>query len=632
VTYWFRIYEYNGSGPFTMFNALQATNNPNSQATSAILLAPSISSPTFASVTSGSAILGGHITDDGGSPVIERGTVWNTTSPVAISDHKLPEGNADTGSFSALRTMLPPANQIYFAAYASNAVGTTMTPESFFYTLAPEPPTQVSAFTAVSAGTTSIELTWDPVMTGSDGYLILKKAGSQPPAGSPADATQYAPGSAIGEGIVAANINPGTTGVATITGLSPGTPYAFTIFPYAWNGNHAQTINYLSDSPIPSASAITGIPPVAIYHWTGTSGIDWTVAGNWYPSRNIPALNDILIFDAGGSWTITNVPVQTIGQLQVAENTSITLQGAGTLSIAGDTGEDLVVPSGCQLNISGSNALGLTLETSSTGIISGEMTLSGAGHRMIATSANALVFASGSTFKTGSGFSGNPFGTQNLNSVIFNTGSIYICQAGGNPFGAAAPASVAVFQPGSLFRLDAYAVPSFGGRIYGNFEMNYPGSITVTGSSAVSINNFTATQGTFYFNMTGSPGHSIKGNVAVAHAATVIFSPATAGTVLFNGTAPQTISGTGALMAGQYSTIVCSNDTGVKLAMNATFNNLTITENGLFTIAPNTALTVNGNLVNGAPASGLIIDTDGSMIHTNEGVPATVMRNIPGAN
>lgn len=631
TTYWYRVYEYNGSGTLTMYNIQPATGNPESMTTSAVLLPPSISSPTATAVTPGSAILGGHVTADGGSPVTGRGTVWKTSSPVLISDNKLPEGGTDTGYFNHLRTSFSPATQIFYAAYATNAIGTTLTQEASFFTSATEPPAHVTEFAAATAGTTAIALSWVPLNTGADGYLILKKQGTDPPAGVPTDANGYSPGEVIGDGLVAAIITPGTAEMDVIDGLSPGTVYSFTIFPFTWDGVNAQTTNYHTQVPVPWDSAATGIPSAATYHWSGAAGIDWNAAGNWVPMRTIPSLNDILVFDAGGTWTIINVPAQTIGQLKVSSGTGITLQGSGTLNIEGDAGEDLEVASGCHLNISGAGAVSISLAAGATGIINGSMALSGGGHRLMAASANGMIFASGSTFKAGSGFTGNPFGTVNLNSVVFNSGSVYICQAGGNPFGATAPSSVVVFRPGSLYRVDAYAVPSFGGRTYGNFEMNYPGSITVTGSSAVSIGNFTASQGTFYINMTGAPGHSIKGNIFIAGVATLIIAPATAGTVMLNGSIPQTISGSGSFMAGPFSTLVFSNSAGVTLDMNATFNNLTITNGGSFTISPGRELTVNGDLITGAPASGFIIEPDGSLIHGSPGVTGTVKRSFSAA-
>ncbi|MFZ4522104.1 MAG: hypothetical protein ACOYNC_10375 [Bacteroidales bacterium] len=631
TTYWFRVYEYNGSGSLTMFNTATSVNNPQSQATSALLLPPSVSAPTVESVTTNSAMLGGHISSSGGSPVTERGTIWKSSSPVTMNDHQLAEGGADTGYFSHSRTAMPPATHIHFAAYGVNAVGTALSPESSFYTLATEPPSNVTGFSATATGATSIEMAWNPLVAGADGYLIVQKQGAFPSTGIPADAIQYSAGTILGDGIVAANVTAGNTGIQTITGLSPGTAYSFTIFPYAWDGINQQTSNYFTGLPVPLASATTAIPAAMTYHWTGAAGNDWNVPANWSPLRSVPSLNDILVFDAGGAWTIINVPSQTIGQLNILTNTAISLQGAGTLAIAGDSGDDLNVSSGCQLNISGSGAITVSLASGTTGILSGAMTLTGGGHRLLAASANAIIFAPGSVFKAGAGFTGNPFGTVNLNSVVFSSGSAYVCQAGGNPFGAAAPASVVTFQPGSLYRMDAYVVPSFGGRTYGNVEMNYPGTITATGSSAVIIDNFTASQGTFYFNVTGSPGHSIRGNIAVANVATLIFAPSSPGTVTLNGTEPQSISGFGSVMAGPLSTVVISNGPGVTLLMNARLTNVTITAGSLFTIAPNAELTVTGNLVNGAPASGFILEPDASLIHNSTGVAATVKRSFAAA-
>src|SRR6185503_20690488 len=58
------------------------------------------------------------------------------------------------------------------------------------------------------------------------------------------------------------------------------------------------------------------------YVWLPTSGsFDWTVPGNWSPSRFAPLSSDILNFTSGGASTATNVPTQTIGKLLVDNNT-----------------------------------------------------------------------------------------------------------------------------------------------------------------------------------------------------------------------------------------------------------------------------------------------------------------------
>ena len=621
------------TGGWGFYSAAAGTNGlaVGGSVTDAGFAPPTVTSPTVSMIATESATLGGHVTGNGGSALTERGTVWSTISPVTISDHFLAEGGTDTGVFVQPRSGFPSGTKIYFTAFGINGIGSALAMESSFYTLSVEPVSHVANFSALASGNASIDLSWTPLSSGVDGYLILRKQGSTAPLSVPSDAAQYLPGTTSGDATVAAVVTNGSTGNQTISGLSPGTSFTFTIFPFSWDGTNPETTNYLTIPPIPEATATTSVPAVSIYHWSGLVSPDFANPGNWNPGRNIPALNDILIFDNGISATLTNVLSQTIGQLMVNSNTAITFQGSGTLAIAGDEGDDLVVSPGCQLNVSGSSVLAVSLSSSATGQISGSMTFSGGGHRLLAAASGGITFQAGSIFKTGSGFTGNPFGTVNLNSVVFSSGSSYICQAGGNPFGAAAPSSVVVFQAGSLYRLDAYAVPSFGGRTYGNFEMNYTGLITVTGSSAVSIDNFTASQGFFYFNLTGNPGHSIKGNILVSAVATLVFSPSIAGTVNLNGTSLQTISGTGAIIAGQNSTLVIGNSAGVTLSADAELNHLTISNGALFTVSPNATLTVAGNLINMGPETGFILESDGSLIHGTEGVRGIVKRNVAAA-
>ena len=225
------------------------------------------------------------------------------------------------------------------------------------------------------------------------------------------------------------------------------------------------------------------------------------------------------------------------------------------------------------------------------------MTFTQGGHRLLASDAGGINFLSEAAFKAGSGFSGNPFGTANLQSVIFQAGATYIAMAGGNPFGAAAPASVVVFEHGSLYRVDAYHVPSFGGRNYGNFEMNYPGMITVTGTQAVSVDHFTASQGSFYFNVTGDPGHSVKGDIYVSGLATLFFSPTSSGTIHLNGSSPQIIHGTGSIISGSNSKIVVDNPSGLNCQMDTELNDLTLNNGAVVEVVSPATLTVEGDLV-----------------------------------
>lgn len=598
TTYWFRAWEYNGAGILTRYDTATAAGNPAFAATPANLLSPVVFVLPATGITDSSAVFAGHIASSGGGTVQTRGTVWNLALPVTLSDHPLPVAGGDTGVFTQFRSGLPPAVKIYFAAFAGNGEVTAVSAPDSLFTLAQEPIAHAGNFTAMPTGTMTVKLSWNPGAQGADRYLVVCRIGGGSPSGVPADGNRYTTGTLLADGTVAADF-PADSSSVVIGGLLPGTTYAFALWPYGWDGLHAATANYLTVPAAPWAMTTTLVPPVTTYHWTGAAGPYWTAASSWNPQRAAPAPNDIMIFDAGGTWTLADVPAQTIGQLKVTAGTGINLKGAGTLALQGDAGPDLVIDPGCQLNLAGSGVLNLSLGSGVTGSVAGSMAFSGAGHRLLAVDSLALTFTSGGSFRAESGFTGNPFGTTGLNSVVFESGSVYSCVAGGHPFGAAAPASVVIFRPGSLYRIDAYVVPSFGGRTYGNFEMNYPGSITATGTAAVSIGDFRATQGTFYFNVTGNPGHTIRGNVTVGYAATLIFSPSSDGTVLLNGQAPQTITGTGSLMAGVKSTLVVCNPFGITLGMNADLNHLKVNGVGQFTVGTGKTLTLSGDLTLG---------------------------------
>jgi DNA/RNA endonuclease G (NUC1) len=311
------------------------------------------------------------------------------------------------------------------------------------------------------------------------------------------------------------------------------------------------------------------------YTWTGSGA--WTTTTNWTPTRTTPAVDDILQFNTGVTATITSVPTQTIGKLLVSANTAITLQPAAStaavLGIGGGAGA-LSVAAGSQLNISGGTTvtpvsnLSISVATLSTGTIAGSMTMTTAAHRVTAADASGITFQNGSTFTAGTALSGNPFGTTNLNSVIFASGSQYVAIAGSNPFGAAQPSSVVIFQTGSLYK-NAGGGPAFSGRTYANFEQS-SGTASVTGTAAVVMDNLTVSGGTLNFNMTATPGHAIKGNISVAAAATLAFNPASAGTVNLNGTTAQTITNLGTLTVAANQTINVNNANGVTLGSNIT--------------------------------------------------------------
>ncbi|MEI7663911.1 MAG: hypothetical protein WCK34_17015, partial [Bacteroidota bacterium] len=453
----------------------------------------------------------------------------------------------------------------------------------------------------------------------ADGYLILQKTGAAAPTGIPADAAGYTVGSVLGDGTVAALVTPGSTLVKTISGLSPATQYSFTIIPYAWDGTNNATYNYYVAPTIPSANATTTGTGPATYTWQGADNGLWTTSTNWNPTRFVVASTDILQFSDGTAKTVTALPAaETIGKLVMSNNTTVNLQSAAaaTLTISGVAGTDLDIPAGCALNLNAANAITINILTAATASISGNMTFSSTiatAHRLTAADPAGITFNSGSVFTAGLFFSGNPFGTVSLGSVVFASGSSFIQQAGSNPFGATQPSSVVVFQTGSLFKVIANLTPAFSGRTYANFEVDAAGFVlTPTGGSPVSIDNLTVTNGTLNFNMTGPTSgiHQIRGNINVATGAILNFAPASAGTVTMNGPAAQSVSGAGTITTSANSTIEAANTSGINLNTLVTVNGTLKLTSGLVTVGTNNLVLGTTAAITGTPsATNMIVAT-----------------------
>ncbi len=264
----------------------------------------------------------------------------------------------------------------------------------------------------------------------------------------------------------------------------------------------------------------------AIVTWAGAAtGGDWQVGSNW-SSGSAPGASDDVMLTTGTTLIITNVPTTSIGTLTVDMTTTVHLRAAvasAVVTIAGGPSADLTVGAGSTLNLNGTLAYTLALAASTTGSISGTVQMGQAAHRLTAVSASGLTFQSGSLFKQFPGFSGNPFGTTNLNSVVFADGSVYSAKYGGTPFGPAAPNTVVIFQTNSLYRIDTLgAAHSFVNRTYGNIEINCQAMNTVfnlgtaTPGGTVTMNNLTLTQGAFGWYNWGTV--NVNGNITQGNA------------------------------------------------------------------------------------------------------------------
>ncbi|MCC9138949.1 hypothetical protein LN995_21200, partial [Pontibacter silvestris] len=125
---------------------------------------PTLKTRAVADILLTTAMSGGDVSDNGGSPLLRTGLVWSTVSgfdPTAV-----PSTNrtiqADEGSFSSSMTGLNPGQQYFVRAYAENSIGIVYADneESFMTLLLPTVETnplvdQITSTSARSGGTIS---------------------------------------------------------------------------------------------------------------------------------------------------------------------------------------------------------------------------------------------------------------------------------------------------------------------------------------------------------------------------------------------------------------------------------------------------------------------------------------------
>jgi hypothetical protein len=151
------------NGPYgiaaTSLGELYVSDTGNNRISKGIMIfIPLMGGPTASSITTTGATLGGHVNDDGGASITERGVIYSAT---ARNNNPLLDGTAvtkltstgTTGMFTVPVTGLLPNTGYSFKAYAINSQGTSYTSVAVFTT----PPSN-----APRANITPESLTIDP--------------------------------------------------------------------------------------------------------------------------------------------------------------------------------------------------------------------------------------------------------------------------------------------------------------------------------------------------------------------------------------------------------------------------------------------------------------------------------------
>jgi hypothetical protein len=439
--------------------------------------------------------------------------------------------------------------------------------------------TEPTASSFIATGTTttnSIELTFG----GGDGArrIVVAREGANVNS-NPVDGTTYTAnahfrsGSQIGTGNYV--VYAGTGGAVTVTGLGGGTKYYFTVYDYN-DADLAGAENYLSTGTSTNKTTLT-----ATYVWNVPAG-NWDDPNSWSPARTTPSSTDIIVFDgavqATPAVTVNFSTTNTIGQFKFINNSRslFNIDSDATLNLetaVDQAGDDFVVEAGSDLTItatSSSKKLVIFLRTGKTGSVAGSITLEGtaaAAHRIIPEDASSLIFQTGSTFTTGTFFSGYPFGAAS-GSVKIKAGGTYVYKSGSGPFGAPAGFEILAFESGSTYRHEATSAPDLSGRTYANFELKHTDfNLTdLTGTGSLNVENLTTTAGTAMgINLTGTV--NIKGNIAV-NAGNLSFNPASANTINLMANGDQTISGGGGLAFGSNAAVKLASSATVRLEKN----------------------------------------------------------------
>ncbi|MBS1492020.1 MAG: T9SS type A sorting domain-containing protein [Bacteroidetes bacterium] len=339
TTYWYRIYEYNGSGATTKFNTNTATNNPNSQATTsgggathlaitsvngggspsvgttfsvtvqsqdAGNIASNVNSTTGITLTlnSGTGSLGGTLTGsitNGSNTVVISGVTYNTAESGVSILASTNSGMSLTAGASSNFTVLSAADHLTFVSVPASAnVSTNLT-----------------AFTVEARRSdNSVDLNY----TGS---ITLSKAS--------------------GPGAIS-----GTTTKSAVSGVATYNDIQF---------NTAGSITMsASDGTITGTSGsvtINNVTSATDYFRSNVATGNWNVAGNWESSPDnsnwitstlVPSSTAATIYIRNGH-NISTAASLTIDEVVIQNGGTLTYN-ATTLTVNNGTGDDITIENG----------------------------------------------------------------------------------------------------------------------------------------------------------------------------------------------------------------------------------------------------------------------------------------------
>jgi len=105
----------------------------------------------------------GEITNDYGSPILQRGICWSTSPYPTTNDSKVLDSGTGTGSFASVLTGMVPGQSYYARAFAVNALGTGYSSQIYFSTLPAAPAAPTVGPIGYPAGSGKLSVAWPAV-------------------------------------------------------------------------------------------------------------------------------------------------------------------------------------------------------------------------------------------------------------------------------------------------------------------------------------------------------------------------------------------------------------------------------------------------------------------------------------
>jgi len=425
---------------------------------------PELTTTTITSITKTSAVTGGIITSEGGTPVTARGVCWNVATGPTTANSKTTDG-AGTGNFASSITGLTANTKYYVRAYSTNSGGTAYGNEISFTTS----PEVAVAPTVTTAEVTSV--TSNSAVSGGD---VTNEGGA------PVTAKGVCWSTTANPTITNSKTNDGTGSgsfVSNLINLNPGTTYYARA--YATNSAGTSYGNEYSFKTIVVVPTLTTVEVSAITNTTASSGGSITSDGGapvtargvcWSTSQN-PTTADNKTNDGLGSGLFTSNLTNLTG------NTTYYIRAYATNSAGTAYGDELSFKAGAV--VPSLTTAAVTSITSTTATSGGEISSDG----------GSSVTAKGVCWNT----SANPTTADTKTSDGTGTGSF--------------TSSITGLTPGETYHVRAYATNT-AGTGYGE-DLAFTTIAVVPTVETAAITNITTTTATSGGTITSDGGADI---------------------------------------------------------------------------------------------------------------------------